>query len=397
MSNQQSTFEPEHSSQQQQQERLYNDDPREQHTRQAYQESAAGDYEEGYRGYDAPYLGGEKLRPAPPPTLQGWKIILIVLIIALVASGSGAIGSLIGVLFGFLGVSFGLAVAAFVVLAVISTRPVSLPTRTFAVAEHAELSIHNDAGNVRILRGESHQVEVRGTRYVSRLFGEGGEVPIFFTQEGNSIGINVKHWSFMRFFNIGYVNLDIYVPASSDVQIQCNAGTLDISGISGRVEASTNAGTVMVASSQLADGSSLHTNAGTITVRQSTLDGGMRGHTNAGTITIVKSALKGNTTFTTNAGTITIVESALKGNTTFTTNAGTIHFDGSLAPDSDYLFKTNAGTIDTLLPADSSFVLNARTSLGSVHNDFRNNLVGQGPYARLNLDSQMGTISVRRK
>jgi len=133
----------------------------------------------------------------------------------------------------------------------------------------------------------------------------------------------------------------------------------------------------MVASSQLADGSSLHTNAGTITVRQSTFNGAMRGHTNAGTISIVGSALKGNTTFT--------------------TNAGTIRFDGSLAPDNDYSFKTNAGTVDVLLPSDSSFALTAHTNLGSVSNDFRSNLVGRGPYARLNLDSQVGAISVRRR
>jgi hypothetical protein len=133
----------------------------------------------------------------------------------------------------------------------------------------------------------------------------------------------------------------------------------------------------MVASSQLADGSFLHTNAGTITIRQSTLNGGTRGHTNAGTISIV--------------------ESALQGNTVFTTDAGTIHFDGSLAPNSDSLFKTNVGTIDALLPSDSSFALTAHTSLGTVRNDFHSNLVGHGPYARLNLKSQMGTISVGQR
>jgi putative adhesin len=379
MSNQQSMFSPEHSSHRQQQEHLYNDDPREQYTQPLYQERASGEgsYEEGYQGYIPPYMQGEKLRPAPPPALPGWKIVLIILIIALVVTGGGALGSLINVIVGILGGSFGLVVAACIVLAAISTRPVPLPTRTFAVEAHADLSIHNDAGNVRILRGESHQVEVRGTRYVSKLFGESGEVPIFSTQEGHSISLNVKHWSFLRFFNIGYVNLDIHVPASSDIQIRCNAGTLDISGISGHVNARTNAGTVMVASSQLTDGSFLHTNAGTITIRRSILNGRMRGHTDAGTISIV--------------------ESTLQGNAAFTTNAGTIHFDGELSPDSDSLFKTNAGTIDAILPSDSSFALTAHTSLGNVRNDFQGNLVGHGPYARLNLESQLGTISVGRK
>lgn len=373
MGNQQSMSSPEHSSEQQQQERLYNDDPREQYTQQAEQR---GSYEEGYQGYRAPLLEGEKLRPIPPPALPIWKIILIILVIALVVSGVGALGSLISIILGFLGGAFGLVVAAFIVLAAISTRPVPLPTRTFTVAERAELSIHTDAGNVRILRGKNHEVEVRGTYYVSRLFGEGREVPVFYTQDGNSIDVNVKHWSFLRFFNIGYVNVDVYVPAMSDVQIQSNAGTLDISSINGRVNASTNAGTVVVTSSHLADASSLHTNAGTITVRRSTLSG-TRGHTNAGTITIV--------------------ESTLQGNAAFSTDAGTVHFEGTLSPDSDCRFKTSAGTVDAILPPDSSFELTAHTSLGSVSNDFHSNLVGQSPYARLNLESSMGTISVRKK
>jgi hypothetical protein len=371
MSHQQFMSEPEHTSQQQ--ERLYNDDPRELYAQQRM--SGEQSYEEGYQGYRSPYLEGEKLRPAPPPALPIWKIILIILVIALVVSGVGALGSLINVIVGLLGGSFGLIVAAFIVLAAVSTHPVPLPGRAFAVAGQAELSIHNDAGNVRILRGRSDQVEVRGTYYVSRLFGEGREEPVLYTQDGNNIDVNIKHWSFLRFFNVGYVNVEVSVPATSNVQIQCNAGTLDIAGITGHVNASTNAGTVMVASSHLTGQSSLHTNAGTITIRQSTLSG--RGHTNAGTITIV--------------------ESALQGNTAFTTDAGTIHFEGTLSPDGDYLFKTSAGTIDAILPPDSSFELTAHTDLGTVSNDFRSSRVGRGPYAHLELKSAMGTISVRTK
>jgi len=373
MSNQQFMSSPERPSQQQ--ERHDNDDPREQSVRQHEQERAAHEsgYEEGYQGYNTSYQEGEKLRPAPPS--QHWKIVLIILVIALIATGGGALGSLISVIFGILGSSFGLVVAACIVLAAVSTRPVPLPTRIFAVAEHAELFVHNDAGSVRILRGEGQQVEVRCTRYVSKLFGVNSASPLFFTQDGDQIHINVKHWSFMPFLHIGYVNLEIYVPANSDMQIQCNAGILDILGINGSVTASTNAGTVAVASSHLTDKSSLHTNAGTITISKSTLDGGLRGHTNAGTISIV--------------------ESTLMGNTSFTTNAGTIRFDGKLAPNSDSVFKTNMGTVDIMLPPDSSFTLAAHSNMGSVHNDFQG--ASQNPHTRLTLDSQMGTINVRRR
>src|SRR5437763_6897794 len=142
MSNQQSMFSPEHSSHQQQQERLYNNDPREQYAQQHSQERASGEgsYEEGYQGYIPPYLQGEKLRPAPPPALPGWKIVLIILIIALVITGGGALGSLISVIVGLLGSSFGLVVAALIVLAALSTRPVTLPTRTCAAYAPSKLS-----------------------------------------------------------------------------------------------------------------------------------------------------------------------------------------------------------------------------------------------------------------
>jgi Toastrack DUF4097 len=361
-------------------ERSFNDDPREQDVQQYAQEGASRggeSYEDGYQGYHAPYRRGEKLRPAPPPTLQGWNIVLFILVIALVVTGGGALGSLISVLFGVLASAFGLVLAVGIVLAAVSTRPIPLPTRTFAVAELAHLSIHNDAGNVRIMRGKNHQLEVRGTRYVSKLFGENYEAPFFATQDGDSISLNIKHWSFLRFFPVGYVNVDIYVPANIDVRLHSNAGALDMIGIHGCVNASTNAGTITVASCQLANGSCLNTNAGTITIRQSVFSGEMHGHTDAGTISIV--------------------ESALLGSTVFTTDAGTIHFDGELSPKGDALFKTNAGTIDVLLPADSSFALTAHTSLGGIHNEFHSNVVGHAPYARLNLESQMGAVSIRRQ
>ncbi|MBO0782361.1 MAG: hypothetical protein J2P37_26380, partial [Ktedonobacteraceae bacterium] len=216
MSNQQSMFSPEESSHAQQ-ERPYNDDPRERGSQQQFQGQPMGEsgYEAGYQGYSGAYGQGEKLRPKPPSPQSG-QIILFIVVILLIGGASGTLGSLFSALFGFLGGGLGLIIAAVIVVAAVSTRPVRLPTRTFAISEHAALSIHNDAGNVRILRGESSQVEVRATRYVSRLFGDMGvgEEPIYYSQEGDSISVNVRHWNFMRFLNVGYVSLEVLVPAS---------------------------------------------------------------------------------------------------------------------------------------------------------------------------------------
>lgn len=369
MSNQQSMSSPE----QQPPIRPYNDDSHEQQAQ--YQEQPpAGEstYEEGYSAFSA---RNEKLRPQSI-TPQGWQLILLIVIIGLVGASTGALGTLFSALFGFITGAFGLGIAAVVVLIAISTRPVQLPVRTFTVGEHASLSIHNDAGNIRVRRGNTNQVEVKGTAFLSKLFSEQIEAPVSYAQNGDSIDINARSWNFARFFSIGYISLEIVVPASSSVKMQTNAGTIDISGIKGQVNASTNAGTVAVSEAELAAGSSLHTNAGTIDIQDATLHTGMSAHTNAGTITIR--------------------DSALKGGATFTTNAGTIHFAGSLAPEGVYQFKTNAGTIDVYLPADSSFALSAQTNLGTVNNAFNSNMVGNEPYARLNLRSELGTVSVHR-
>jgi hypothetical protein len=84
----------------------------------------------------------------------------------------------------------------------------------------------------------------------------------------------------------------------------------------------------------------------------------------------------------------------LEGNTRMETNAGTISFSGSINPNGDYSFETNAGTIDMSLAAGTAFVLDAKTDLGTVSNQFGTVSVGEGPRATLHLRTHLGTISV---
>ncbi|QBD76694.1 hypothetical protein EPA93_12045 [Ktedonosporobacter rubrisoli] len=395
MSNQESMFTPPEQSGQQQ-ERMHNTDPREQagsaqqHYYEPqpsvnpyaedyhgqYQESQA--YEDGYRGYSGPYTQheqGEKLRPKQP-AFQGqrrtWLIILIVFVLVV----SGGMGSLLSALAGMLSSIVGIVIVI-AVIAAVSTRPVPLPTRTFDVSEQPVLRIHNDAGNVRIWRGQAEKIEVRGTKYVSRLFGENATTPLEYTQVDNGLNVDVKHWSSNSLFNVFSVTLDVYVPESCTVQIDSNAGSLNISGIKGQVRARTNAGTVMVEQAVLAPGSELKTNAGTITMREATLGERTDVHTNAGTIHAERTLLQGRVTLL--------------------TDAGTIHFDGTLDPRGNYRMKTSAGTIHVVLPSNSSFILNARTSMGSVTNEFGGTAVGAEPQAQLDLSSDLGTIHVQRR
>ncbi len=226
------------------------------------------------------------------------------------------------------------------------------------VSGRSDLVVDNPFGAIRIHRGSVNSVEVRGTRYYSSLFPGRPSYPLNATQQENQVRVEVWSPQARRSFSLGdfgRIDLDIFTPESSDVHIRSDASTIAVDGIQGHAYIRTNAGTIDVKNASLAGQSFVHTNAGTINVQN------------------VK----------------------LEGNTRMETNAGTISFSGSVNPGGYYSFETNAGTIDMALPAGTAFVLDAKTDLGTVSNQFGNMSVGEGPRATLHLHTHLGTISVK--
>jgi len=91
-------------------------------------------------------------------------------------------------------------------------------------------------------------------------------------------------------------------------------------------------------------------------------------HTSTGSIDV--SGVSGTMSLTSDTGSITANQDALSGQSTLQTNTGDITFDGSLAPNGNYQFSTDTGSVDATLPANSSFHLDATTDTGSIDSDF---------------------------
>jgi hypothetical protein len=72
-------------------------------------------------------------------------------------------------------------------------------------------------------------------------------------------------------------------------------------------------------------------------------------------------------------------------------------FAGELDPQGYYRFGTNLGTIDVVLPGNSSFTLAVATDLGSVNNQFGSTTVGPAPHAKLELRTNLGSVNIRRR
>ncbi len=335
-------------------ERQANTDPREQHQgNETPPQWDSSSYEQGYRGYDV-HTEGEKLRPASSISSKQWIWIIIAVVVLLVIGGS-VLNTILGSVF-FLA---GLVIVGYVIWRLAFNQAVQLPVQSFEVSGQQDLIVDNPFGAIRIHRGSANAVEVRGTRYYSSLFPSRPSYPLNATQQGNQVRVEVWNPQARRSFSLGdfgRIDLDITVPESSDVHVQSDASAITVDGIQGHAFIRTNAGTIDVKNASLASQSFVHTNAGTINVQN------------------VK----------------------LEGNARMETNAGTISFSGSVNPGGDYSFETNAGTIDMALPAGTAFILDAKTDVGTVSNQFGNVSVGEGARATLHLRTHLGTISVKQ-
>lgn len=351
MSNQ--MFYPQDHREQEAEERQASSDPREQYA--GYQTPPEPDYtrdasyERGYSGYAA-YTGGEKLRPRMDTQQKQWLWIIAIIMVILISGGwffnffSGLIFTLIG-----------LAIIAYVLWRVAFKERIELPPQSFVVSGRANLIIDNTFGAIHIHRGPVSAVEVRATRFYNSLLPGHPTYPLNITQQENRITVSPQARQTFATFSIERLDLDITVPESSDVRIRSDASSVSIDGIRGQAIIQTNAGTIDVKNASLVGNSTTHTNAGTINMQDVRLEGGARVETNAGTIT----------------------------------------FRGSLQAGNRYSFETNAGTIDMALPANAAFVLDARTDLGTVNNQFGVNSSGAGEQAMLHLRTNLGTINIR--
>ncbi|WP_322480521.1 hypothetical protein [Thermogemmatispora sp.] len=308
-------------------------------------------FDSGYETHEA--FG--KIQPDPSSSPPVWQLALVV--VALVIIGSLFI-SYLNNLLGLLLALVALAVLGFIILFWGFRRVVTLPVSRFEVTGRPNLIIRNPAGPISVYRGENQTIEILATKYLSGLFEGRDELSVDCQQQENTVSVTVsgQYQSFFLPVNMGYVRLDMRVPAVCDLEIENNAGSIRVLGGQGRLRARTNAGTITVLQTTLADQSSLVSDAGTIVLQQSQLCGQVTCHT----------------------------------------NAGTISFSGSLEPGGQYQMTTNAGSIEVTLPPDTPLLLAASSNLGSVTNEFGQPSLGGPLQAQLLLHTNLGSVAVRR-
>ncbi len=215
--------------------------------------------------------------------------------------------------------------------------------------------------------------------------------------------------------NNGTSSGPVTVPVSGrpTIVIDRNAGAVKIQGVA-------NSNQVVIktvdSDSSLADGEITYTksknsvitfdlrNVETVTVLVTVpTESDLNITTNGDDITVT--GVNGEQEISSNGGSLHLSEATLTGKSTVETNGGIITFDGSLAPQSTDTFSTNPGSITITLPANAAFHADITNNGGIIQSDFPGVVVsgneaqgdvGQAPFATLKVDSNGGTILIKK-
>jgi hypothetical protein len=326
--------------------------------RSAQQDSGTNDdYARGYRAHSAAPQGQRQQSAGshPPPLwyqrlpIWAWWLLGTLAISSIVGSAifeEGSAGSLFSLIFVALLVLAGWLIVTRRLRVSLSGETTQTETHTFEVGPLPTIAIKNKAGSLRLHAGQESQVSItiskRGYLFTRRW---DRDVQVWFNQDRthNTVSARVDNW---KLFGRNAVDFDLTVPPHSTLDLTTNAGNISVTHIEGQMK--------------------LRTDAGSIRATQVNLSG--------------RSQLK--------------------------TDAGSITLDGALDPAGDYRLSTDLGNVHVTLPSNASFNLEAKTDLGSVTTNLPlaqqqrtkvSGLVGGGPYPRLKVTTDLGSVQVHCK
>lgn len=197
-----------------------------------------------------------------------------------------------------------------------STPATATVDKTFSVSGVPTLIIHGAAGSVHVNPGADGQITLHATQRVRALSHDQAQsildsITITTTQSGNQVNIeedgsDTDGWTFFSGFRQVRVDLTVTAPATTNLTITEDAGSVDATGFTGKLTTRVNAGSATLSDMTMAKGSSLRVNAGSLMV------------------------------------------------------------DGSLQPDASLDIEVNAGSADVTLPQNTSAHLVASASAGSL-------------------------------
>ncbi|MGH2517055.1 MAG: hypothetical protein ACRDHP_15505, partial [Ktedonobacterales bacterium] len=204
--------------------------------------------------YDGPaYERSPRERYRPPRYVRWIGGILIVCVALLLVCGGGA--------------------AVLVAIAFNSTPATATVDKTLTVSGAPTLIIHGAAGSVHVTPGSGNQITLHANERVralthSQAQSELNAITITTTQTGNTVNIQENDASSGHLFPFAFstVDLNVTTPAATSLNVVLDAGSLGASGLTGKLTAKVDAGSMTLDGMTLASGSSLRVDAGSLSL-----------------------------------------------------------------------------------------------------------------------------------
>lgn len=227
-------------------------------------------------------------------------------------------------------------------------------THTFSLGAgtHPSLIVTNNEGFIHVQPGSDNQVTITVKKIGDGYGVSPDDFKVTFTQSGNTISIQITNDSihFLDFSATSRADLDVTMPANSDLQLTTDSGDVVVTGIEGKLTLTSDSGSLQATAVSLTSGSELNTQSGSVTMQ------------------------------------------------------------GAIGADGQYTFHSNSGDVDVALPGSASFHADLETNSGSITNDFSSVMqhqittegkkiigdVGSSPHATVILQSNSGSLHLRQ-
>jgi hypothetical protein len=232
-------------------------------------------------------------------------------------------------------------------------------TKTYSISNRAQVRVDTNDGAVRVMTGDSKQVEFR-------VIYEGYELNknlhIDSRQDGDSVQVNARitgHWGF-SWGNHRRLRIEVNMPKEADLQVDTGDGSVETQSVNGRVKVHTGDGSVKA---QAVSGDvDIDTGDGSITLEGA--KGDIRLRTGDGHIDARN--LDGKLDANTGDGSVKIDgrldQLAIK------TGDGSINarLEPGSKVTSGWSIRTGDGSVDVVLPADLQANIDASTNDGRI-------------------------------
>lgn len=238
------------------------------------------------------YRSGEVPRYERPRRRRTGRIAILIVLIILLVGGLG------------------------ITIRMLNPTPVSTSTetRTFHLSTGTQptLIVSDTNGFVHVYPGAENAVTIMTTKVGDGFGASPDNFKVSYSQSGNIITIQVSNDSIhpFDFSTASQADLDVTVPARSDLKLDTNSGEISVAGIQGKMTLTSNSGSLQATDVSLKSASLLSTNSGSITMR------------------------------------------------------------GSIGTLGRYMFQANSGAVDVILPRTASFHANLTSNSGTITNDF---------------------------